>query len=145
MPKNSNRGFPHPGHSDVEASSRIWRLIKRLKSFPNSESPAATNPKNPSEIGYSAEWLEHCIKQVEDAYTLEDAIEWHREVLEEIEEHIAVVQNKQWPDNLKRQTLFDLMHIRLEYRICLTNLRNVQASDEVIRWRPDAASPSAPD
>lgn len=143
MPKNSDRRFPHPGHSDVEASPRISRLIKRLKSFPNFENSATANPKKSSETGYSVEWLEHCIKQVEDAYTLEDAIEWHGEVLEEIDEHIAIVQNKQWPDNLKRQTLFDLMHIRLEYRVCLTNLRKVQASEEVIRWRPDAASPPA--
>jgi hypothetical protein len=145
MPKNRNRGFPYPGRSDVEASPRISRLIKRLKSFPDTESPASASPKNERETDYSVEWLEHCIKQVEDAYTLEDAIEWHREVLDEIEEHIAIVQNKQWPDNLKRQSLFDLMHIRLEYRICLTNLRNVQASDEVLRWQRGAASRSAYD
>ena len=135
MSKNVDRGGPGSQQPRSGSSRGSSSLTARLRDLLKNDK-ARLPPVEPSDTSYCTEWLEHCIKQVQDAYTLEDAIDWHRETIEEISEHITTIRDRQWPEDLKRRTIFDLMHLRLEYRAGLTNLRGAQSTDEPIRWPP---------
>lgn len=120
MAVNGGRRLPSLGKPANASSAPSSRSSVKLSIFWNLLD--ASPPSMPN-ADYNTDWLERCLQELEDAHTVDSAIAWHTETLNELGRHIAAVRFKPWPHELRRDTAFHLMHLRLELRDGLSNLQ----------------------
>ncbi|MBS0239298.1 MAG: hypothetical protein JSR89_12820 [Proteobacteria bacterium] len=80
-------------------------------------------------------WLEYCCEEALDAYTLDDALMWHKEIATELTRRIALVSEANWPTDIKTRTLFDIMHRRAIHSACIHHAEAALRRNENIKWK----------
>jgi hypothetical protein len=71
-----------------------------------------------------------------DAHTIEDAIFWHSEIINELSIEIYSVNSKPWPDELKAKTAADLSELQSRHGAILHRLTGIVARNEQFIWQP---------
>jgi hypothetical protein len=77
-----------------------------------------------------------CFEQAESAYTIEDAIYWHGEVITELAFEIRAVAANTWLNAGKTQSLAKLEECLAHHQEALNRLVGVAQRDEQFVWRP---------
>jgi hypothetical protein len=80
--------------------------------------------------------LQKCCERALDAHTIEDAIFWHSEIINELSIEIYSVGSKPWPDELKVQTAADLSELQSRHGAILHRLTGIVARNEQFIWHP---------
>jgi hypothetical protein len=81
-------------------------------------------------------WLVRCQREIEDAFTIDGAIAWHNEAIEEVGRQVDWVRENEWSPRNKLQVVCQLMRLRLDLREAVANLRRIKPHDSALRWSP---------
>ena len=79
-------------------------------------------------------YCEHAL----DAHTIEDAIFWHSEIINELSVEIHSVAAKPWSDTMKAQTVADLSELQSRHGAILHRLTGIVARNEQYIWQPQS-------
>ncbi|HVZ04547.1 hypothetical protein [Hyphomicrobium sp.] len=71
-----------------------------------------------------------------DAHTIEDAIFWHSEIINELSVEIYSISAKPWPNAVKAQTAADLAELQSRHGAILHRLTGIVARNEQFVWQP---------
>jgi hypothetical protein len=82
--------------------------------------------------------LQKCCERALDAHTIEDAIFWHSEIINELSIEIYSAASKPWPDELKAQTAADLSELQSRHGAILHRLTGIVARNEQFIWQPQS-------
>jgi hypothetical protein len=85
---------------------------------------------------YAGSQLQQCCERALDAYTLEDAIFWHSEVINELSVEIYLISAKPWSAAEKDRTLADLTDLQDRHGAILQRLTGIVARHEQLIWSP---------
>jgi hypothetical protein len=105
-----------------------------------------TRPNRPPEtrLASSSAFLDsrtHLQKYCEhalDAHTIEDAIFWHSEIINELSVEIYSIGAKPWSDAMKEQTVADLSELQSRHGAILHRLTGIVARNEQFIWQPQS-------
>jgi hypothetical protein len=82
--------------------------------------------------------LQKCCERALDAYTVEDAIFWHSEVINELSVEIYSISAKPWSDSMKERAVADLTELQSRHGAILHRLTGIVARNEQFIWRPQS-------
>ena len=85
---------------------------------------------------FPGSYLQKCCDRVMDAHTVEDAIFWHSEIINELSVEIYTVNAKPWPDAVRLRTIADLSERQSRHGQALHRLTGVVARNEQLTWQP---------
>lgn len=83
--------------------------------------------------------LQRCYERAIDAYTVEDAIFWHSEVINELSVEIYALTAKPGESSLRRQMIADLTTLQSRHGVILHRLTGILARNEQFIWKPRSA------
>lgn len=81
-------------------------------------------------------YLQKCCDRVMDAHTVEDAIFWHSEIINELSVEIYTVNAKSWPDTIKLRAIADLSERQSRHGEALHRLTGIVTRNEQFTWQP---------
>ena len=85
-------------------------------------------------------YLGRCCEQAVDAYTVEDAIFWHCEIINELAVQIHEAQLKLWPESAKATVIRALDERQREHVRAVNRLSGVMQRNEQLIWQPGGAN-----
>jgi hypothetical protein len=85
---------------------------------------------------FPGSYLQKCCDRVLDAHTVEDAIFWHSEIINELSVEIYTVNAKPWPDAVRLRTIADLSERQSRHGEALHRLTGIVARNEQLTWQP---------
>ena len=85
---------------------------------------------------FPGSYLQKCCDRVMDAHTVEDAIFWHSEIINELSVEIYTVNAKPWPDAVRLRTIADLSERQSRHGQALHRLTGIVARNEQLTWQP---------
>lgn len=91
--------------------------------------------KHPATIRAS-DYLEICREKALDAYTIEDAIYWHNEIITELSIELHTVQTMHWPDTVKASMMIALEDRLSQHAGAVTRLAGILERNEQLIWQP---------
>jgi hypothetical protein len=83
--------------------------------------------------------LQKCCERALDAYTVEDAIFWHSEVINELSVEIFSMSTKPWSAAMKERAVADLTELQSRHGAILHRLTGIIARNEQFIWQPQSA------
>ena len=83
-------------------------------------------------------YLQKCCERALDAYTVEDAIFWHSEVINELSVEIYSISAKPWSDSMKERAVADLTELQSRHGAILHRLTGIVARNEQFIWQPQS-------
>jgi hypothetical protein len=83
----------------------------------------------------ASEYLEICEENAIDAYTVEDALYWHNEIITEISIELNLVQATTWPEPVKATMTAGLEDRLGEHASAVQRLAAVLEKNEQVVWR----------
>ncbi|WP_144061248.1 hypothetical protein [Hyphomicrobium denitrificans] len=84
----------------------------------------------------TATHLQKCCERALDAHTVEDAIFWHSEVINELSIEIYSMATMPWPDVRKQRAIADLTDLQNRHGAILHRLTGIVARNEQLIWQP---------
>lgn len=84
----------------------------------------------------NATHLQKCCERALDAHTVEDAIFWHSEVINELSVEIYSISAMPWSDARKERTFADLTDLQNRHGAILHRLTGIVARNEQLIWQP---------
>jgi predicted glycosyl hydrolase (DUF1957 family) len=84
----------------------------------------------------ASEYLEICEENALDAYTVEDALYWHNEIITELALELNLVRAASWPDTVKASMTVALEHRLSQHASAVTRLASVLEKNEPFIWQP---------
>ena len=91
--------------------------------------------KHPATIKAS-EYLEICREKALDAYTIEEAIYWHNEIITELSIELHTVQTMRWPETVKASMTIALEDRLNQHAAAVTRLAGILERNEQLIWQP---------
>lgn len=82
--------------------------------------------------------LQTCCERALDAHTIEDAIFWHSEIINELSVEIYSIAAKPWSNTMKAQTAADLSELQSRHGAILHRLTGIVARNEQFVWQPQS-------
>jgi hypothetical protein len=84
----------------------------------------------------ASEYLEICQENALDAYTIEDALYWHNEIITELSIELNLIHSKKWPQTVKA-SMSRVLEDRLDQHVAaVTRLAGVLEKNEPLIWQP---------
>lgn len=99
-------------------------------------SPDIVTPWSPSLAHRSH--LQQCCERALDAYTIEDAIFWHSEVINELSVEIYSLESRPGFDANNERAIADLMELQSRHGAILHRLTGIVARNEQFVWQPQS-------
>jgi hypothetical protein len=84
----------------------------------------------------ASEYLEICEENAIDAYTVEDALYWHNEIITEISIELNLVQATTWPEPVKATMTAALEERLSDHASAVQRLAAVLEKNEQVVWQP---------
>ncbi|WP_156150725.1 hypothetical protein [Hyphomicrobium sp. 99] len=118
-------------------SDRVnFRLFSHMLSARRTVSRAVSKDEdNPAPIKAS-DYLEICREKALDAYTIEEAIYWHNEIITELSIELHTVQTMRWPDTVKASMTIALEDRLNQHATAVTRLAGILERNEQLIWQP---------
>lgn len=82
--------------------------------------------------------LQKCCERALDAHTVEDAIFWHSEVINELSVEIYAISAKPWSGTAKERAIADLTELQSRHGAILHRLTGIVARNEQFVWQPQS-------
>jgi hypothetical protein len=82
------------------------------------------------------EYLETCCEKALDAYTLEDAMYWHSEIMAELAVELQHVRAMDWPDTIKASLISALEDRINQHGAIVQRLTGLIGRNEQLFWAP---------
>ncbi len=151
---SAHREFQNQNSSQPEGSRTSWMSnARKLKSFLSALAAKQLSLRRAGleqleqdetveEGGFSVSYnfpgsyLQKCCDRVMDAHTVEDAIFWHSEIINELSVEIYTVNAKPWPDAVRLRTIADLSERQSRHGQALHRLTGIVARNEQLTWQP---------
>lgn len=119
------------------ATKRLaWRRSRANPSQPIC--PPETHLPSPSDVFDKRTHLQKYCEHALDAHTIEDAIFWHSEIINELSVEIHSVSAKPWSETMKAQTVADLSELQSRHGAILHRLTGIVARNEQFIWQPQS-------
>jgi hypothetical protein len=84
----------------------------------------------------ASEYLEICQENALDAYTVEDALYWHNEIITELSIELNLLSTTRWPQTVKA-SMGAVLEDRLnQHAAAVTRLAAVLEKNEPFKWEP---------
>jgi hypothetical protein len=100
--------------------------------------PSETRLSSPIAFFDKRTQLQKYCERALDAHTIEDAIFWHSEIINELSVEIHSVGAKPWSDMMKAQTVADLSELQSRHGAILHRLTGIMARNEQFIWQPQS-------
>ena len=85
----------------------------------------------------ASEYLEICQENALDAYTVEDALYWHNEIITELSIELNLLSSTRWPQTVKASMAAALEDRLNQHATAVTRLAAVlEKNDEAFKWEP---------
>ncbi len=84
----------------------------------------------------ASEYLEICEENALDAYTIEDALYWHNEIITELSIELNLVCAASWPEAVKAGMKIALKDRLNRHAGAVTRLSGVLEKNEQLIWLP---------
>jgi hypothetical protein len=91
---------------------------------------------NTQRIGSDTSYMETCCRCALDAYTLEDAIYWHSEIVAELSSELVAVQDMHWPATIKASVCIALEDRIAQHSGVIDRLSGILQRNEHFVWQP---------
>jgi hypothetical protein len=117
----------------------VWKVLKTLSSrgpetfFRTQQGLLVGAEQN---MMKASEYLEICQENVLDAYTVEDALYWHNEIINELSIELNLLTATRWPQTVKASMAAVLEDRLDQHALAVTNLAAVLEKNEPVRWQP---------
>ncbi|MFT3731065.1 MAG: hypothetical protein QM780_06510 [Hyphomicrobium sp.] len=109
-------------------------LLRRLDAiFGKPQSSIGTGSEN---VMKASEYLEACHENAIDAYTVEDAIFWHNEIISELSVELNLIGATRWPQTVKENMAAALQERRSQHAAAVTRLAAILERNERLSWSP---------
>ena len=95
---------------------------------------AAAHPEH--KMMRASEYLEICEENALDAYTIEDALYWHNEIITELSLELNLVRVASWPDSVKANMSIALEHRLNQHAGAVTRLAAILEKNAQFIWQP---------
>lgn len=118
----------------------LGRVRASLKSRHLSRLPSRKNSHTASDTGRdmarTSEYLQICEENAIDAYTLEDALYWHNEIITELSIELNLVQTAEWPPPVKASMSAELEDRITQHSAAVMRLAALLEKNEPFIWQP---------
>lgn len=140
MPRASN-----PGRQD-QPENAFWRhRARNIRAFLNMR-VFRRQQSAPSKLTFSIadrangrrSRLQTCCERALDAHTVEDAIFWHSEVINELSVEIFSISAMPWSQAKKERILAELADLQNRHGAILHRLTGIVARSEQLVWQPSS-------
>jgi hypothetical protein len=112
-----------------------WRRgLRGTRPISSPETPLSLSPNFFDKRTHLQKYCEHAL----DAHTIEDAIFWHSEIINELSVEIHSVGAKPWSEPMKAQTVADLSELQSRHGAILHRLTGIVARNEQFIWQPQS-------
>ncbi|HML28801.1 MAG TPA: hypothetical protein PKE16_08185 [Hyphomicrobium sp.] len=138
-----------PLDGGTRPSSLLRKLVARVKAHAFLQALGirrgpvhAATPQSGSEgpeqnvMMRASEYLEICQENALDAYTVEDALYWHNEIITELSIELNLVQASRWPQTVKANMAATLEDRLTQHAAAVTRLTAVLEDNKVFKWQP---------
>ncbi len=88
------------------------------------------------EVMRASDYLEICRENALDAYTIEDAIYWHNEIITELSIELHSIHAMNWPQTVKASMTIALEDYLGEHAAAVTRLAGILERNEQPIWQP---------
>lgn len=124
-------------------SRRAIELRSLLSTFTSKQRArwqAGSETTAPLSQGYldNRSHLQKCCERALDAYTVEDAVFWHSEVINELSVEIYSISTKPWSAVMKERAVADLTELQSRHGAILHRLTGIVARNEQFVWEPQS-------
>jgi hypothetical protein len=98
--------------------------------------PKSGTVLSPAKADAAPNYLGRCSEQALDAYTVEDAIFWHCEIIGELAVQIHETQSKLWPASAKATVIEALRERQQDHGRAVARLYGIVRRNEQLIWQP---------
>jgi hypothetical protein len=149
---SAHRDFQNSNPAQPAEGSRIFWMsnARKLKSFLSAlaakqlslrraeleQDETAEDDRFSVSCNFPGSYLQKCCDRVMDAHTVEDAIFWHSEIINELSVEIYTVNAKSWPDAVRSRTIAELSERQSRHGEALHRLTGIVARNEQFTWQP---------
>lgn len=84
----------------------------------------------------ASEYLEICQENALDAYTVEDALYWHNEIITELSIELNLIHTTRWPQTVKASMAAAVEERLSQHAAAVTRLAAVLEKDKAFKWQP---------
>ncbi|MBS0249485.1 MAG: hypothetical protein JSR78_00285 [Proteobacteria bacterium] len=139
---------PLPDFGSTHHSTLIRKLVDRMKAGAllqalrlrrglfRETSPNLRADEPDTNMMKASEYLEICVENALDAYTVEDALYWHNEIITELSIELNLIHARRWPQTVK-SSMTAAMEDRLnQHAAAVARLAAVLESNETFKWQP---------
>jgi hypothetical protein len=100
------------------------------------DKPKSGTVLSPAKADAAPNYLGRCSEQALDAYTVEDAIFWHCEIIGELAVQIYETQSKLWPASAKATVIEALQERQQDHGRAVARLHGIMRRNEQLIWQP---------
>lgn len=139
---------PLPAFGSAHPSAVFRKLVDRMKAgalshalrlrrgFTRDTSLNLRSDEPDPNMMKASEYLEICVENALDAYTVEDALYWHSEIITELSIELNLIHARRWPQTVK-SSMASAMEDRLkQHAAAVARLAAVLENDETFKWQP---------
>lgn len=133
MPEKAGSRSGNSETSTAGSFTPSFNAAAKLKHFLNRLGATSFAVQKKSWV-FRAVRLHQCSERALDAYTLEEAMTWERQIVCELTDIISAVSQEDWPLDRKCDAMFDLMHQRIRHNMCIQNIEFAIRRNENLDW-----------
>lgn len=135
MRQNSDRQSPRPGPSMYGEAQRPFSARETLKAYLRQlEGKLYSSAAGNENMLVRGARLNSLCERVLDAYTLQQALQWERRIVDELTAIIDFVAARQSPIRQKADVMFDLLHDRAAHNRNIMNIEMALARNDTVAW-----------
>ena len=113
-----------------------FRLFVRTFTGRGAANRAASDDEKNQAAIKASDYLEICREKALDAYTIEEAIYWHNEIINELSMELHTIQTMRWPDTVKASMTIALEDRLNQHTTAVTRLAGILERNEQLIWQP---------
>jgi hypothetical protein len=123
-------------------SSEKWRsflialAIRHGRRRMTPDAPKSVTVLSPAKVDAAPNYLGRCSQRALDAYTVEDAIFWHCEIIGELAVQIHETRSKLWPASAKATVIEALQERQQDHGRAVARLHGIMRRHEQLIWQP---------
>lgn len=136
---------PRPSGGTFRFGSFFRRVASRLRlgAFTRGDGrrslrrdPSSAAEGTHEDMPRTSEYLQLCEENAVDAYTVEDALYWHNEIITELSIELNLVRTAKWPRPVKSNMAAELEDRIAQHSAAVTRLAGVLEKNEPFIWQP---------
>jgi hypothetical protein len=136
MRENSDRPTQRPGPSAKGSSHLSFNARQTLKAYLRQlEGKLYSSALGKENVMIRGARLNSLCERALDAYTLQQALQWERWIVDELTAIIDLVAARPSSIRPKSDVLFDLMHDRARHNRNIMNIEIAMGRNETISWK----------